>query len=71
MTVVLCAVLINFGVWLMGEYGLEVRVGTQAYGGYVDIVHGETPMTWYIGLLIAAASTVALLITLYKNRQHR
>src|SRR5690242_9443028 len=38
----LLVVIINVGVWLMGVYGLEVRIGSNVFGRYIDVNDSQT-----------------------------
>ena len=61
------AVLINIGVWLMGVYGLEIRVGSHVLGRHISINDGETYSS-LLGWFITIGATVAAFVVLYRNR---
>ena len=61
------AVLINIGVWLMGVYGLEIRVGSHVLGRHIRINDEETYSS-ILGWFITIGATVTLFIVLYRSR---
>ena len=63
----LLGLLINVGVWLMGTYGLEVNVGSHVFGRRIGIDQEET-WSSLIGWVITIASTIAMVLLLYRNR---
>jgi hypothetical protein len=63
----LLALLINLGVWLMGVYGLEVRFGSNVLGRHIGI-NDEESWSSLAGWIITIGATIALIIVLYRNR---
>lgn len=61
------AILINIGVWLMGVYGIEVRIGSHRIGRHIGINEEETYIS-ILGWFITISGCIALIVILYRNR---
>ncbi|MDT4965414.1 MAG: hypothetical protein QOJ64_151 [Acidobacteriota bacterium] len=64
---VLLTIVINLGVWLMGTYGLEVRVGSHVFGRYIGINDKET-WSSLLGWVLVAGGTITLIVIMYRKR---
>ena len=64
---VLLVIVINIGVWLMGVYGLEVRVGSHVFGRYIDIDDKET-WSSLLGWVLTVGGTITMIVIMYRNR---
>lgn len=64
----LLIIVANVGVWLMGAYGIEVRIGSQVLGRRVNLIEEEMPISWYLGLIVASCASFGLLVRIYRKR---
>lgn len=61
------AILINIGVWLMGVYGIEIHAGSHVLGRHISINEEETYGS-LLGWFIVIGATVTMFVVLYRNR---